>query len=54
MLRSLNVHIILENTPFSNGVHDIDEFKYIVDNVDMLFVHLDVPHAFTSGGMISN
>lgn len=30
-----------------------DEFKYIIDNVEMLFVHLDIPHAFTSGGMES-
>ncbi|MFL6358825.1 MAG: sugar phosphate isomerase/epimerase family protein [Nitrososphaeraceae archaeon] len=29
------------------------EFKYIIDNVTTLFVHLDIPHAFTSGGMES-
>jgi sugar phosphate isomerase/epimerase len=29
------------------------EFKYIIDNVASLFVHLDIPHAFTSGGMKS-
>jgi sugar phosphate isomerase/epimerase len=48
-----NVHVMLENTPLSNGIHNIDEFKYIVDNVATLFVHLDIPHAFTSGGMKS-
>jgi sugar phosphate isomerase/epimerase len=47
------VHVMLENAPLSNGIHNIDEFKYIIDNVDMLFVHLDIPHAFTSGGMAS-
>jgi sugar phosphate isomerase/epimerase len=49
----LNVDVMLENTPFSNGIHNVDEFKYIVDNVHNLFVHLDIPHAFTSGGMKS-
>jgi sugar phosphate isomerase/epimerase len=48
-----NVTVMLENAPFSNGIHNIDEFKYIVDNVSELFVHLDIPHAFTSGGMKS-
>lgn len=48
-----NVDVMLENTPFSNGIHNVEEFKYIVDNVAALFVHLDVPHAFTSGGMKS-
>jgi sugar phosphate isomerase/epimerase len=47
------VTVMLENTPLSNGVHTLDEFKYIIDNVPDLFVHLDIPHAFTSGGMKS-
>jgi sugar phosphate isomerase/epimerase len=47
------VTVILENSPLSNGIHNVEEFKYIVDNVPSLFVHLDVPHAFTSGGMQS-
>ena len=47
------VQIMLENVPLSNGIHNIDEFKYILNNVDSLFVHLDIPHAFTSGGMKS-
>src|ERR687887_32219 len=51
--KKFNVHVMLENVPLSNGIHSIDEFKYIIDNVDMLFVHLDIPHAFTSGGMAS-
>jgi sugar phosphate isomerase/epimerase len=48
-----NMQVMLENAPLSNGVHNIEEFRYIVDNVTNLFVHLDVPHAFTSGGMKS-
>jgi sugar phosphate isomerase/epimerase len=44
---------MLENTPVSNGIHNVDEFKYVIDNVPGLFVHLDIPHAFTSGGMKS-
>jgi sugar phosphate isomerase/epimerase len=47
------VHVMLENVPLSNGIHDLVEFKYIIDNVASLFVHLDIPHAFTSGGMKS-
>jgi sugar phosphate isomerase/epimerase len=31
----------------------VKEFKYIVDNVSSLLVHLDIAHAFTSGGMHS-
>jgi sugar phosphate isomerase/epimerase len=45
--------VMLENVPLSNGIHNVDEFKYVVDNVDSLLVHLDIPHAFTSGGMKS-
>jgi sugar phosphate isomerase/epimerase len=51
--KKYNVSVMLENVPLSNGVHSVHEFKYIIDNVDMLFVHLDIPHAFTSGGMAS-
>src|SRR5919112_1341176 len=35
------VDVMLENVPLSNGIHNVDEFKYIIDNVDKLFVHLD-------------
>jgi sugar phosphate isomerase/epimerase len=51
--KKFKLNVMLENVPLSNGIHNIDEFKYIVDNVDALFVHLDIPHAFTSGGMES-
>src|SRR5919202_5179409 len=47
------VDVMLENVPFSKGVHNLDEFKYIIDKIDNLFVHLDIPHAFTCGGMAS-
>jgi len=47
------IKVMLENVPLSNGIHDVVEFKYIIDNVASLFVHLDIPHAFTSGGMNS-
>ena len=49
--RKLNMEIMLENVPSSNGIHKVDEFRYIIDNVPGLKVHLDIPHAFTSGGM---
>jgi len=48
-----DVKIMLENVPLSNGIHKLSEIKYIVDNVSNLYVHLDIPHAFTSGGMES-
>ena len=48
-----SVKVMLENIPLSNGIHKASEIKYIVDNVPSLFVHLDIPHAFTSGGMES-
>jgi sugar phosphate isomerase/epimerase len=51
--KKYKLDVMLENVPLSNGIHNVDEFKYIIDNVDMLFVHLDIPHAFTSGGMAS-
>jgi sugar phosphate isomerase/epimerase len=51
--KEYKVDVMLENVPLSNGIHNVDEFKYVIDNVDMLFVHLDIPHAFTSGGMAS-
>jgi sugar phosphate isomerase/epimerase len=47
----LNIKVMLENLPLSNGIHKLDEFKYILDHVPDLNVHLDIPHAFTSGGM---
>ena len=51
--KKYKIDVMLENVPLSNGIHNIVEFKYIIDNVANLFVHLDIPHAFTSGGMAS-
>jgi sugar phosphate isomerase/epimerase len=51
--KKYKIDVMLENVPLSNGIHNVDEFKYIIDNVATLFVHLDIPHAFTSGGMAS-
>jgi sugar phosphate isomerase/epimerase len=51
--KKYKVDVMLENVPSSNGIHNVDEFKYIIDNFATLFVHLDIPHAFTSGGMAS-
>jgi sugar phosphate isomerase/epimerase len=53
LAKKSSLNVMLENVPLSNGIHNIDEFKYIIDNVDTLLVHLDIPHAFTSGGMAS-
>jgi sugar phosphate isomerase/epimerase len=44
---------MLENVPYSDGIHNVEEFKYIIDNVDPLFVHLAIPNEFTSGVMKS-
>lgn len=49
----LGVQVMLENTPISNAIHKVNEIKYVVDKVPSLLVHLDIPHAFTSGGMES-
>ncbi len=51
--KKYKVDVMLENVPLSKGIHSVSEFKYIIDNVNALFVHLDIPHAFTSGGMAS-
>jgi len=34
------IKVMLENVPVSNGIHDVVEFKYIIDNIASLFVHL--------------
>ncbi len=49
--KMFGIQIMLENVPNSSRIHKIDEFKYIIDNVQGLNVHLDIPHAFTLGGM---
>jgi len=52
--KDLDVRVMLENMPKSgSSIHSPDEFKYILRHVPELQVHLDIPHAFTSGGMKS-
>jgi len=52
--KDLDLQVMLENMPkSSSSIHSVDEFKYILRNVPDLQVHLDIPHAFTSGGMKS-
>ena len=33
-----NVKVMLKNIPLSNGIHKVNEIKYIIDNVPSLFV----------------
>lgn len=47
----LNIEVMLENMPKGGSVHALDEYGHIVRNLPKLKVHLDVAHAFTSGGM---
>lgn len=41
-----DVEIMLENMPEKNNITDLKDFKYIIDRVPDLKVHLDVGHAF--------
>lgn len=45
------IKIMLENMPKGHGISDLKDFKYIIDRVPELKVHLDVGHAFIQGGM---
>ena len=49
--KKYNVEIMFENSAEKNEITDIKDFKYIVDRVPGLKVHLDVGHAFLYGGM---
>jgi sugar phosphate isomerase/epimerase len=44
--KKYDVEIMLENMPDKNEIIDIKDFKYIIDRVPSLKVHLDVGHAF--------
>jgi len=44
------VKVMLENVP-DNKLGEFQNFKYLTDHVKGLGVHLDVAHAFISGGM---
>jgi hypothetical protein len=45
--------ITLKNIHIYRMEYLLFEFKYIIDIVSSLLVHLNIPHAFTSGGMKS-
>lgn len=43
------INIMLENTPQKEG--KLEDYMYVIDNVPGLGAHLDIAHAFLSGGM---
>lgn len=48
---SKGITVFLENTPNKKFVADIKEYKFVIDGVHKLKVHLDVGHAFVENGM---
>lgn len=48
-----NVKIMFENAAEKEEIGELKDFKYIVDRVPNLKVHLDIGHAFIFGGMKS-
>lgn len=48
---SKKLTVILENSPIKRSVVGIKEYKFIIDNVPKLKVHLDIAHAFVENGM---
>lgn len=48
---SKNVMVIFENAPTKRSFIGIKEYKFIIDNVPKLKVHLDIAHAFVENGM---
>jgi sugar phosphate isomerase/epimerase len=49
--KEYNVEIMLENMPDKGEITDLVDFKYIIDRVPGLKVHLDIGHAYISGNM---
>jgi sugar phosphate isomerase/epimerase len=49
--KKYKVEIMLENMPDKGEITDLVDFKYIINRVPGLKVHLDVGHAFIYGGM---
>ncbi len=45
------ITVIFENSPIKKSVVGIKEYKFIIDNVPELKVHLDIGHAFIENGM---
>ncbi len=48
---SKRMTIIFENSPIEKSVAGIEKYKFVIDNVPRLKVHLDVGHAFIENGM---
>jgi sugar phosphate isomerase/epimerase len=49
--RRFNVNIMLENAVEKREITSLDDFRYIVNRVPGLKVHIDIGHAFIWGGM---
>lgn len=49
--KKYNVEIMLENMPEKHDIMELEDFKYIIDRVANLKVHLDIGHAFIYDGM---
>lgn len=49
--KSKAIIIFLENVPIKKSIVGINKFKFVVDNVPQLKVHLDIAHAFVENGM---
>lgn len=49
--RKHNVKIILENPTVKGEIVEFESFRYIVNNVEDIFVNIDIGHAFLHGGM---
>ena len=45
------ITVMLENGVLNRGCSDAENYKYVVDRVKGLKVHIDVGHAFVHGGM---
>ncbi len=48
---SKDITVILENSPTKRDVVGIKKYKFVIDNVPKLKVHLDIGHAFIENGM---
>jgi len=49
--KKYNVEIMLENMPERHDIIELKDFKYIIDRVQNLKVHLDIGHAYIYDGM---
>ncbi|MCK4497531.1 MAG: sugar phosphate isomerase/epimerase, partial [Candidatus Aenigmarchaeota archaeon] len=51
--KEMGIRIMLENMPDKWEISTFRDYKYVIDRVMDLGVHLDVAHAFINGGMKS-